>query len=275
MEEKLIVASAPSGEPTIEAPSGAERQWEWRTANETDRQRVNGETAAQMAWALATKSADDGATDHSVDEVWVQQCRLVDTDSFVWAAAACFLSIKLLLLWLPSFLAALPPALLAHAYGACLPRPCDSPPRTALFYLVIGLIGSLLLLPLGALALVGLLLDYLFYYFCGSFYWFFVRGALAAHFARTGDNDQSLLRRNLRERRFNTSQVRRAALRRSTRSVPSKAASARGYAGTRSTSWCALWDSRSGRAPRSTSASDLSRSRADESPALSRRPLLL
>lgn len=177
MEEKLIVASAPSGEPTIEAPSGAERQWEWRTANETDRQRVNGETAAQMAWALATKSADDGATDHSVDEVWVQQCRLVDTDSFVWAAAACFLSIKLLLLWLPSFLAALPPALLAHAYGACLPRPCDSPPRTALFYLVIGLIGSLLLLPLGALALVGLLLDYLFYYFCGSFYWFFVRGA--------------------------------------------------------------------------------------------------
>jgi hypothetical protein len=118
--------------------------------------RRNGETCAQMAHARSLQSLPHMA-DTSVDQPWEIAHSTTWVEKYCVATTLAFLLPKVLAFALPLFVTALPVSLLVHAYGGCLPRPCDGVPRGCSFALL-----RLTLLVLGAPFLALVLAAYAF-----------------------------------------------------------------------------------------------------------------
>ena len=128
---------------------------------------VNGETKAVMEHARKLQAA---GTDTSIDEPWEVDPSLALNDSYVLFTSKLYLYPKLLLLWLPTTLLLLPYAVIARAYGACLPIPTDAVPRGGVGFGVALLLARLAFAPAFIVGALSLGIDYFFYYLFGGLF---------------------------------------------------------------------------------------------------------
>jgi len=151
-----------------------ERQWEKVTVDEATRMRLNGESAQCMAHIRAIKKAggvslkESDGSDTSKDQAWTTD----ESGLSVCAARYCMITTalwmlpKMLVLFLPVLLLQIPGVVWVRCYVACLRPGTESVERTAMFWVSFAVV-FFLYLPAGILAVVSLMLDYVFYWIFG------------------------------------------------------------------------------------------------------------
>ena len=112
-----------SVQPAMRLDAG-NRLWEEKAADAALRMRVNGESAAQMAWAHREKAS---GRDFSVDQDWQADETLAWIDTYLLVVMVLVLLPKALLLGLPLLLCSLPITAACSAYAACMPSTADRP----------------------------------------------------------------------------------------------------------------------------------------------------
>ena len=147
--------------------------WKSKADSPTLRMRVNGETAAQMAWAVKENAS---GRHHCQDEPWEQDASLAWIDSYLLVVMVVMVVPKVLLLLVPLIVTALLISLPMTVYGMCMSRCADVPVRGVTFILVFRVLVPMLMLPFVVLAAIGLLWDFGYYYFFGIPLWL-LRGA--------------------------------------------------------------------------------------------------
>lgn len=152
----------------------AERQWEKVTVDEATRMRLNGESAQCMAHMKAMKKAGgvslreaDGA-DTSKDQDWPldESCFAKCADMYCLITTGLWLVPKVLIFVIPMLLLELPAFVLLRSYVATLKPGTDKVRRSGRFWMSF-VLASLLFFPAGILAIVSLMVDYLFYWLFG------------------------------------------------------------------------------------------------------------
>jgi hypothetical protein len=152
------------------------RQYERVTVDASIRMRINGETAKQMAHAAQVKATAPYMKDTTVDQPWEVQAELAATDRKLLMLSVLYLLPKVLLLYLPMVIIAVPWALLARCYVSFQPTPNEVVRRsTAGFPLYVAL-SAVLLAPGVPLWAFARLLDRAMYFFFGFFFLVGTRG---------------------------------------------------------------------------------------------------
>mmetsp|Transcript_67387 Transcript_67387/g.132937 ORF Transcript_67387/g.132937 Transcript_67387/m.132937 type:complete len:523 (+) Transcript_67387:83-1651(+) len=154
---------------------GGDKPEERKTVDEGTRMWLNGESPEQMAWAEAVKKAGgvtldpkDG-NDTSIDSAWTYDENSACTDRYVLITTFLWLGPKILLFALPMLICHFPPMFIARTFIALFPDSTEFVKRSASFY-VIFVVALILSLPVAALVLSSLVLDYVMYYFFSILY---------------------------------------------------------------------------------------------------------
>ena len=129
-----------------------------------------------MAHAAQVKATAPFMQDTTVDQPWQIHAELAATDRKILMISALYLLPKVLLLYLPMIVVAVPWALLARCYVSCQPTPYDVVRRNTVGFPLYVALSALLLSPGMPLWAFARLLDRVLYFFFGLFFLVGTRG---------------------------------------------------------------------------------------------------